>query len=178
MKKVLLLALAIMMIAPYAMADHIGVYSDQAGTTCEFAATAIGPVTLYVVHKTTGTTGSQFKVVNTMDWTFNAAVLGGYLAIGDAFTDLSLAYGGCLAGPDLAVVSLSGFSFPLPGKLCGTLEIVPAPNKPGVISVDCTFAELVATAGILTFNNDGTCPCEQPNATEESTWGKVKSLYR
>jgi len=178
MKKVLMFALAIMMIAPAAMADHFGVYSDMAGTNCEVAPTAIAPITVYVVHKTTGTTGSQFLVVNTTDWTWSASVLNGYLAIGDAFTDLSLAYGGCLAGPDLAVVSLSGFSFPVPGKTCGTLEIQPAPNKVGIISVDCTFAELVATGGKMTFYNDGTCPCESPNATEESTWGKVKSLYR
>ncbi len=178
-KKVLMLALAIMMIASYAMAgDHMGVYTDQAGTTCEFSATAVGPVDLYVVHKTTGATGSQFKVVNTMDWTFNASVLNGYLAIGDAFTDLSLAYGSCLVGPDLPVVQLSGFSFPLPGKTCGFLDIVAADVPQKLLTVDCTFAEVEITGGRLSFNNDGTCPCGPVTATEESTWGKVKSLYR
>jgi hypothetical protein len=178
MKKVLLLSLAIMMVASYAMADDIGVYTDQAGTNCEFVASAIAPVTVYVVHRAqNGTTGSQFKVVNTTSWSFSASVLGGFLAIGDAFTDLSLAYGGCLPGP-VAAVALNGFSFPFPGDPCMQLSVVAAPNKVGVISVDCNFAELPATGGKLVINANATCPCVEPNATEPSTWGKVKSLYR
>jgi hypothetical protein len=179
MKKVLMLALAITMVAGYAMADDIGIFTDQVGgTNCEYTATGIGPLDVYVVHRTTGATGSQFKLVNSSSWSFNASVLGGYLAIGDAFVDLSLAYGGCLAGPSLAVVKLSGFTFPFPAPPCGQISVVAAPNKPGVIAVDCGFAELPATAGKIVFGNDGTCPCIEPNATEESTWGKVKSLYR
>jgi hypothetical protein len=48
--------------------------------------------------------------------------------------------------------------------------------------VDCAFAEFPATAGQgVTINPDGSCPCgqlNQPLATEPSTWGQVKSLYR
>jgi hypothetical protein len=136
MKKVLMLSLAILMVASYAMADDIGVYTDQAGTDCDFVATGIGPLTVYVVHHTAGATGSQFKVVNTSSWSFSASVLGGFLSIGDAFSDLSLAYGGCNAGPAIAVVALNGFTFPFPGAPCGQITVQAAPNKVGVIGVD------------------------------------------
>jgi hypothetical protein len=178
MKKVLMLSLAILMVASYAMADDIGVYTDQAGTDCDFVATGIGPLTVYVVHHTAGATGSQFKVVNTSSWSFSASVLGGFLSIGDAFSDLSLAYGGCNAGPAIAVVALNGFTFPFPGAPCGQITVQAAPNKVGVIGVDCIFAELPASAGKIVFDPNATCPCVEPNATEQSTWGNIKSLYR
>lgn len=179
MKKVLILSVAIMMMAGSAMAaDHLGIFTDQVGATgnCSVIPPAFSPFSVYVVHQTTGTTGSQFKIVNTSGYNMTASVLGGFLAIGDAFTDLALAYGGCMAGPSVGVVALNGFGFPVPGQVCGLMEVVPAPGKPYVIAVDCNFAEVAATAGRFTFNANETCPCV--NATEESTWGKVKSLYR
>lgn len=180
MKKVLTLSVAIMMMAGSAMAaDHFGIFTDQVGATgnCSLVPPAFSPFTIYLVHQTNGATGSQFKVNKSpTGYSLSASVLGGYLAIGDAFTDLSLAYGGCLAGPSIAAVSLSGFGFPVPGEVCSLVEVVPAPGKPYIITVDCNFAEIAATGGRFTFNANETCPCI--NATEESTWGKVKSLYR
>lgn len=180
MKKVLTLSLAIMMIAGSAMAtDHFGIYTDQVGATgnCSGTIGAGVPVTIYVVHQTTGTTGSQFKVLDSSGlFQLGANVLGGFLAIGNAYTDLSLAYGGCMAGPAVAVVSMGYLAFTPPAS-CLLIEVVPAPNKPYPIAVDCNFAENAATAGKFLFNGNDSCPC-LTIAAEQSTWGKVKSLYR
>jgi len=181
MKKVLLIALAITMVASVSMADEISVFADNQGTSCNFVGPAgPSPVTFYVVHKTVnGATGSQFKIVNSTAWTLSPSVLGGFLSIGDAYTNLSLAYGGCLAGPNIAVVQLAGFAFPAPGDPCMQVSVVAAPNTVGILTIDCTFAEIPALTGGFTINGDAlTCPCGPPNATEQSTWGKVKSLYR
>lgn len=181
MKKILMLSLAMMMVAGVAMADHIGIFTDQTGTSgdnCTLVPTDFSPFTVYVVHQTdVGATGSVFKVVNNSGYSISAAVLGGYLSIGDAFTDLSLAYGGCTPG-DFAVLSLNGFGFPVPGPVCGEVLVVNAPSQATIIAVDCIFAEIPASGGKFVFNSNETCPCIAPNATEESTWGKVKSLYR
>ena len=149
MKKVLILALAITMVAGVAMADEISVFSDVSGSACTFNFVGPNLYHAYVVHKTVaGATGSQFKVVNNIAGVaFSAQVMNGYLAIGDAFTDLSLAYGGCLAGPNIACVDLSGAIFSAPAGNCQTLDVVAAPNKVGILTVDCTFAEIPATTG-------------------------------
>ncbi len=89
-----------------------------------------------------------------------------------------MAYGACLTGPSVGVVQLSGFGFPVPGQTCGLVEVVPAPDKTFVIAVNCSLIELPMQAGTFRFNTDGTCPCVDVNATEATTWGKVKSLYR
>jgi hypothetical protein len=180
MKKVLTLSLAIMMVASAAMADSFGIFADAAGTdgNCELVPPAFSPFSVYVVHDSPlGATGSQFKVVNTSGYALSAAVQGGFLAIGDAFVDLALAYGSCRVGKT-SVVALSGFGFPVPGQTCGVVETTPAPGKPAIIAVDCGLLELPATTGKLVFNANPTCPCIPTVATEESTWGKVKSLYR
>ncbi len=180
MKKVLMICLAIGLIGGPAMADHVGIYTDQVGATgnCSMVPPAFSPFSIYVVHQSAaGATASQFKVVNSSGYSLSASVLGGFLAIGDAFTDLTLAYGACLDGA-WGILSLSGFGFPVPGQVCGLVEVLPAPGKAAVIAVNCALVELPATAGRFTFNADATCPCIPPNATEASTWGKVKSLYR
>jgi hypothetical protein len=190
MKRVLILSLGIVMIAGSAMADHFGIYTDQVGATenCTVVPPQFQSFSMYVVHKTTGATGSEFKVEGTAatGWTFNgASVLGGFLAIGSATTGVSLAYGGCLAGPEIGVVELNFFGFAPAGgsPTCGLVEIIPSPTALGGIikAVDCNFAEIPATGGRGYINPDATClDCNEPhpNATEESTWGKVKSLYR
>lgn len=179
MKKILMLALAMTMVAGVAMADDIGIFTDQiGGDNCTLVPPAFQPFTVYVVHRAPGgATGSVFKLTNTSGYSLSAAVLGGYLSIGDAFTDLSLAYGGCLTG-SIAVLSVNGFGFPVPGQVCGVVQVGNVPSQAASLTVDCNFAEIPAGAGKFVFNSDMTCPCIEPNATEESTWGKVKNLYR
>jgi hypothetical protein len=181
MKKILMICLTItMVVAGSAMAqqDSFGIFMDQAGLVCENTPSAPSPIQLFVVHKTgTAAAGSQFKLVNSSGWSLSASTIAPFLTIGDAFSDVSLAYAGCVNGPAIAVILLSGFAFPVPGTPCGVVEVVAAPGKSAPLTVDCNFAELPATGGRFVFNGDTSCPCNII-ATEESTWGKVKNLYR
>ena len=43
--------------------------------------------------------------------------------------------------------------------------------------VDCQFASRIATGLTGTVNGNVTCPCGYPVPVEETTWGRVKSLY-
>ena len=47
-----------------------------------------------------------------------------------------------------------------------------------VLGVDCSFEGYPGTGGRVLVNANESCPCEQPLAVEESTWGRVKALYR
>jgi hypothetical protein len=186
-----MLSLAMTLVAGVAMADNFGIYTDPlgAGEDCTAVPLTFQPFSMYVVHQITGSgaTGSEFMVAGTSatGWTFNGAtVMGGFLAIGSPTTGVSLAYGGCLAGPAIGVVQLNFFGFAPPAggnPMCGFLEIVASPTALGGIikAVNCNFAEVQATGGYGWVNSDGNCvACGPVIATEESTWGKVKSLYR
>ena len=180
MKKILMLSFAMLMVAGLAMADDIGIFTDQiGGDNCTFNPTAPAPFDVWVVHRSpAGATGSVFKLTNNTAYALSASPASvNYLTIGGAFTDISVAYAACLAG-SVPVLKVSGFAFPVPHPPCGLLTVGAAPSQAAVISVDCNFAEIPASGGRMVFNPDVTCPCVQPNATEESTWGKVKSLYR
>jgi hypothetical protein len=163
MKKVLMIFLAVMMLAGAASADHLGIYSDQAASGCTLVAPGgFVPFSIFVVHRfTAGATGSQFAVQD---------------ASGQAATGFA-----ALGGPDIPAVQLnySAVGNPTP---CGLVKVIPAPSGGGIIKyTDCNFAEIPATGGQFWFNSGTSCnDCDEPTpvATEESTWGKVKSLYR
>jgi hypothetical protein len=53
------------------------------------------------------------------------------------------------------------------------------PEFPGPIAADCDEGLVGVDAGYGgIINADDTCPCSFPVPTEETTWGRVKSLYR
>jgi hypothetical protein len=88
--------------------------------------------------------------------------------------------GECKTPPVLVCTMLfvaSGTSQP-----CCDYVVVPnsLPNEPYPIEyIDCTFLEQPASVGRkVTINPNPTCPCELPLQTEETTWGRVKALYR
>jgi len=171
MKKVLLLMVAVLMISSVAMADeHIGVYTDGTGTSCTLGNIAgqFFPGATVVQRTTTGATGSRFKVtfpVGTAFFGFNTP----FVPVGALNTDLSLGYGSCITG-----TIVLGTINAIYGAGTGTLE--KADLQPKIIYTDCNFGEYEATGGFFYVN--GTGPCEPIIATEPSTWGQVKSLYR
>jgi len=181
MKKVLMLSLAIMMVAGSAMADHIGIYADQQGVNCVGSITPGVITSIYVLHVLDGTaSASQFKVQdNSGLLNTGAATNPAFLAIGTWNNGISLAYTNCLGGPAITLITLSYLALSAPAPCLG-LSIVPDPTEAnGIVKIaDCNYVELQATSGRFFFNGDETCPCVEPTATEQSTWGKVKSLYR
>lgn len=189
MKKVLLMTLALTMCAGVAMADHLGIYSDQGGVSCALTTlvTPPGNNALYIVHKfNAGSTASQFKVMDTSTL-FPTTQMTPYLAIGTWNTDQSLAYGGCVVG-DHVIMTLNFLFFGFPVPTCAnTLEIVPAPTSPigGAIAlVDCAVpsGNLETATGGRAYVGPGSnnCPggCNEPSATSQTTWGGIKALYR
>ena len=168
MKKVLLLMLAVLMISSAAMAEHIGLFADQAGTNCTLAP-GFNPNVYLVESSLGGTTGSRFKVVpgaGNSIFAFNTS----YVPIGNVSNDLSLAYGQCLTGQ----VVLGSLLMSLAGP--GNLEVTAADAFPNIIYTDCLFGEYPATGGKAYVGVAGNC--QFPIATQPSTWGQVKSLYR
>jgi len=169
MKKVLLLMVAALMVSSVAMADHLGIYTDASGASCDLGAPGFFNGNAVVVHKfSPATTGVRFKIalpVGSSIFAFNTL----YNAGGQASTDISVGYGGCLSG-SFPVGSLVASLLP------GTLQIVAADLQTNIQYTDCSFNELVATGGSAYVG--GTGPCNEPTATETSTWGQVKALYR
>jgi len=170
MKKVLMLMASVLMVANVAMADHIGVYGDQTGTSCDLA--SFGSV--YVVHMfSAGTTASRFKVdasASSATVTFLNPTIG-FVATGSAATDITVGYGACLTGSGIVIGQLF-----LGGSPTGCLKVVAAEAFPFVINVDCNFQENQATGGEACFGGiAGHCP---GTPTQPSTWGQVKALYR
>lgn len=181
MKKVLMLTLAIMMVAGSAMADQIGVYSDLQGMNCVGSVALSVPATVYVIHHSdAGATASEFKVQDDSGLLNIGAVLpGSFIAIGAWNTGVSVAYTACVGAGPILVYTLTYLALSPPGPCLG-LSIVPDPAEAnGIVKIaDCGFLEIPASSGRFFFNPDGSCPCVEPNPTQESTWGKVKSLYR
>ena len=168
MKQMLLLVTAMLLVAGVAVADHIGIYSDATGTNCVLAPGFSTSAT--VVHKfSAGATGSRF------DLEFPAGT--SFFSFGSAFPcisvpvwnpdGISIGYCECLAG-SIVIGTITAILAP------GTIRVVPATGFATVMAADCGFVEHPATGGVAYVGTPG--PCMVP--TDQTTWGKVKSLYR
>lgn len=188
MKKVLMMTLALTLCASAALADHIGIYADNAGTGCALLVLQPFPAqnSFYVIHKfNPGSTASQFKVNDTTGL-LHASATSPFLTIGDFYTDMSIAYGGCVLN-DIVVGQLNFYLLGAIPTCSQNLQVVPAPTSavPGAIAiVDCASpsGNLKTATGGSAFAGPGsdTCPggCNEPNATSAATWGSIKALYR
>jgi len=168
MKKVLLLTLAVLMISSVAMADHLGVYSDCTGSSCLVAPGFQS--TTAVVHKfSLGTTLSRWKVtVPAGSNVFSFTTQNSYPALGTATTDIAVAYGTCLTG-SFCVGTFAAIWAP------GEIQVTIADGQSMIIYAACDFGEHPATGGSAWVGVPGDC---REVATEQSTWGSVKALYR
>jgi len=168
MKKVLLLMVACLMVSGVASADHFGVYSDATGSSCALGAAGVFNPSATVIEKfSLGSTGCRFKVVmpaGTAFFGFNTP----FVPIGALTTDLSLGYGQCFNGSIVlgTINAIYG---------AGTLSVLPADGFTNIIYTDCLFGEFNATGGNAYVGSTGNC---NEVATEASTWGNVKALYR
>ena len=166
MKRLLLLIGSFLMFSSTASADHIGLYSDQTGTSCSL--TSGFNTTAAVIHKSTaGATGSRFKVVFPAG-TNSVSFATPYPFVGNLTSDLSLGYGQCLTGTIVlgTIAAMLG---------SGSGSVRTADGHPFILYTDCLFAEIQATGG--TFGVGTTDNCESAG-TQTSTWSEVKALYR
>jgi len=167
MKKVLLLMVACLMVSGVASANHFGVYLDGTGSSCDLGAPGFNPGATVIEKFSLGSTGSRFKVTlpaGTSFFGFNTP----FVPIGSLPSDLSLGYGQCLNGSIVLGTITAIYT-------AGTLSVLPADNFTNIIFTDCLFGEYNATGGNAYVGGTGNC---NEVATEASTWGNVKALYR
>ena len=168
MKKVLLLMVAVLMISSVAMASHIGVYSDGTGASCALGAPGVFNPSATVIEKfSTGSVATRFKVVfpaGTAFFGFNTP----YVPVGALTTDISIGYGTCLSGSIVlgTINAIYG---------AGQGDVLVADLQASILYVDCSFGEHPATGGSFYVGGQGDC---KEVATEATTWGSVKALYR
>lgn len=166
---------------PSAAQDKLDVYADRERTTCSLTEPVYPPVAVIYLFLTgpAASTGVRFSVPKPDCWV-GASYIGEetpYVSIGKSYSDWTIAFGQCLTPP----VYLGNVSFIVSGQslpCCEVKAVQPALGFPFVYT-DCNFAENPLTAGQSVFvNADASCPCMPPVATEPTTWGRVKSLYR
>ncbi len=187
MKKVLTMALGLTLCAGVAMADHIGLYNEAAGTNC-FRSAAWNPDGgsnfVYVIQKfNTNSTGSEFRINNASGAPYSSfTVVAAFLTIGAPEAGISVSYGSCIVAPSFQIMRLRYADDEILGLAptpCGKMEVV---ENPGAVppvrqTADCNSFPHPATGG--SFYWGGNCPgCADPTATERTTWGGVKALYR
>jgi len=173
MKRMLWLLASLLLISSVAMADHIGIYSDAGGTSCSLAPGF--STTATVIHKfSLGALGSRFKVVLPAGSSFFGFIPPhGFITLGIANSDISVAYGACLSGC-IVLGTITAILAP------GTAQVLPADLFPDILYANCVYDEVTATGGRAAVG--GVCDdMGIDNCTvrvEPSTWGQVKSLYR
>jgi hypothetical protein len=198
MKKILILALTVVMSASVAYANPcvgggygaIGLFSDVAYTNCSLSPTvAYANYDVYVVHVgAVSATSSQFKVVShAAGALLNQGTIdfGSNLTLGDPFTGITVTYGGCKTLPWL-IATIPYFYFGTPGTdpVCTyflQVEADPGSQTGQVEAIDCSGTTRVIYGLSLNFFGDPElCPCPElcVVATQPSSWSKIKSLYR
>jgi len=181
MKKALLLT-AVMIFgatAAFGQAGTVGLYSDPVGSDCHLPDLTAGLNPYFAVHtNTAGATAVQFSApmpgcYTAGLWLSDTPVYG--VTLGNSQIGVAIGYGICVPGPN-HVLTINIFGQGLGGTCCAW-SVVPDPNVPSgqIEVVDCA-AQLLFGAGFTSYvNGNDTCPCTV--ATEESTWGQVKSIY-
>jgi hypothetical protein len=179
MKKVVFLTVALVFAASmaFAQAGSVGIFGDPGGTDCNLLDTVAGLTPYYVVHVNAVATASQFWAPQPACLTATYLSDTGVFAvtIGNSQTGVAVGYGSCQAG-NIHVLTINYFTSGTTPPCC-YYPILPDPViESGEIEVtDCNYVLLYASGGIGIINADGSCQCDVP--TEDSTWGKVKSLY-
>ena len=160
----------------------LGVYADMSGIDCNIVDNAPGLLTVHVVHTLTGGSfAMQFSApvpgcAVGMTWLFDTKPFG--VTIGDSQTGAAIGYGACLGAPIL-VMSINYMTSGLTPACCaypvlgwpGSLE------DPYIVTTDCSHDLQLVSGATTVINGDASCPCMLTVRTEETTWGKVKSLY-
>ena len=179
MKKVVFLTVALVFAASmaFAQAGSVGIFGDPAGTDCNLPDAIPGLTPYYVVHVNAVAIASQFwaptPACMTATYLSDTAVFP--VTIGSSQTGVAIGYGACQAG-NIHCLTLNYFTSGTTPACC-LFPILPDPVAPsGEIEVVlCDNSLVFASGGAGIINSDASCLCDVP--TQETTWGKVKSLY-
>jgi hypothetical protein len=155
----------------------IGIYADVAGTECNLSDAAVGMTTYHVVHL------ADFGMTACAYWApkpscFTATYLSDTnifpVTIGNSQAGVSIGYGSCRPGP-IHVQSILFFTQGTTPQCC-LYPILGIPSSGNVEAVDCANHLITAYGVTSVINPNGACTCGSVKV-EESTWGRVKSLY-
>lgn len=181
MKRLLLFTFCALLIAglAFGQAGSIMIFSDPAFSDCNISDFVPTLVTTYVVHMyTTGATASQFRIESPCN--FMVYLGETYIfptVIGNTQVGVSIAYGSCHVGP-IHLVTISWFAQGITPPCC-LMSVV---EDPGALSgqieaVDCAQFKFFPTGGQAIINGQpNECWCSVP--VQETTWGRVKAMYR
>jgi hypothetical protein len=158
--------------------EYIGIYADAAGLDCEIADPG-GSVfkTFHIVHTTSvqPAVGSAWR----LEWDPGMSMVyvgddsSPYFKVGNALDGASINYAPCATGTlKIDTVTMLSYGTSTP---CSHLSLGPHPTQ-GRVVIYCNFISIPFVVGNGIVNGDQTCPCTL--ATEETTWSKVKALYR
>lgn len=183
MKRFAIMVLFLLALASPAFAINgvgdISLYADDQGNSCEISAPGSpSPFNIYLVHKFLPgeeSTGSRFKVSFPAGIVFFAFSANPSMVPGGTLTsDQTIGYGSCVT----ATTSLGYALVQAPSAVaaCSYVSILGSDFTGLVQSTNCLFEERIPGVGQAIVNPDVSCPCNI--ATHQSTWGKVKSLYR
>jgi hypothetical protein len=181
MKRFALIMVSLLALSAPAYAQKVGdlsAYADDTGSNCNITVPGSGTLNVYLVHKFSdggGATGVRFKATFPASGVILATFVGTpFSAIGTAQSDLSVGYGGCIT----TTTSIGYLLFSVTGAVaaCSYVSFVAPDGHADVTATDCGFTEFHLKTGQGIMNPDGTCQCDI--ATEPTSWGKVKALYR
>jgi len=172
------IALGFVVLASPALADTIALYEEPYSEICAKPSVPFQVNYVYVVHTmSSGATGSSWRIENTSGMIAVGSSCGQLSIQGDAFTGISIQYGGCLTGTFM-ICQLSLFHVsaePIPD--CYQLNVRGYPGDTPMV-VDCNDNAVAAAGGFFTFDI-GNKPCwDCTTPVENHTWGRVKALYR
>jgi hypothetical protein len=183
MKRFALLVLCLVAVATPALAINgvgdISAYADANGTDCNILSPGGSAIMhVYVVHKFKNgeqSTYCRFKG----QWPAGLVWLSSFntgtnLAIGSFNTDISVAYGACITSTTLVGDAL--FQSAAVSPTCSYFELLAADGQLTPLATDCAFVEVQIGVGKGIVNPDQNCQCNV--ATEPTSWGRVKALYR
>jgi hypothetical protein len=188
MKKALVVTLGLLCISSlaFAQAGSLGLFVDSGGTDCDAAHPASGGYfSLYVYHLwSPGATAARFMVDHS-SWGCDLVHFAdqcpmGTPLVGNSDTGVAVTYGMCMASPAhiLTIVYQGGTTT---GSDCCLVQVVgdPALSPPIVQIADCDDPPQLfeATGGGVILNPiPGVCECSV--ATQPTSWGQIKALYR
>ena len=181
-----LFALVIIATASFAFAQTgggIGIYSDMQGVDCNLWDNIPGLCAYYILHiplpgSIAAATASQFSAPKPACmmalWLSDTAVFP--VTIGNTQTGVAIGYGTCLALP-LHVLTMNFFCQGLTAPCClYRVQPDPAIASGQIEGIDCNFVTHFGVGICAIVNPDSSCPC-WATPVEETTWGKIKSVY-
>jgi hypothetical protein len=178
MKKVLLLALAVICVSSLAYGQNVGtidIFGDAQLQSCNV--TAAGQFSIYVAQTNSGgSTAVAFRIDRPATMLRLGDTPAFPLAIGDSDNGIGVVFNTCLTGTFL-VLTVSYFDQGTAGCEWMTIlgDLSSTSQRIGI--VDCDDIKWESDqAGQARVNPDGSCQCAVP--VEETTWGGIKSLYQ